>query len=90
MATLKPLTAAMDNLDAWRLGKIPRLALDDPNCGDHIDRGLILLRLLNEAGYDIVRRTPATAIPIVSDPTVPEGVAKIVHPDGRTEIIPLT
>lgn len=54
----EPLTAAMDNLDAWRLGEIPRKALDDPHCGDYIDRGLILLSLLNEAGYDVLKREP--------------------------------
>jgi|HubBroStandDraft_2_1064218.scaffolds.fasta_scaffold00003_37 hypothetical protein len=55
MAEQKVLTAAMDNLDAWRLGGIAKEA-GDPNrkdVGDPIDRGLILLRLLTEKGYTV-------------------------------------
>jgi hypothetical protein len=47
------LTAAMDNVVASRLGEIARQA-GNPNrsdVGDGIDRGLILLRLLNEGGF---------------------------------------
>jgi hypothetical protein len=43
---------------AWKLGEVARAA-GDPNrtdVGDYIDRGLILLRLLREAGFDLVRR----------------------------------
>lgn len=50
----RPLTGAMDNVLAWRLGAACRKAADDPKCGDFIDRGLILLRMLNEAGFDVV------------------------------------
>jgi hypothetical protein len=54
----KPLTALSDNLHMVRLAKC---ALEAgvpvrPDVGDSIDRGLILLRLLNEAGYDVVSR----------------------------------
>ena len=52
----KPLTAAMDNVDAWRLGEITLKAAADKNVGDPIDRGLILLRMLNAAGFDLVKR----------------------------------
>ena len=43
----------VNNLTAYRLGEICRKAADDPNCGDYIDRGLILVRLLNEAGFKV-------------------------------------
>lgn len=46
------------NLDAWRIGEACRQAADDPRCGDYIDRGLILLRELEEMGYGIVKLTP--------------------------------
>ena len=53
---LKPLTAAMDNVIASRLGQLARQAgKDRKDVGDDIDRGLILRRLLEEAGYGIVR-----------------------------------
>lgn len=51
------LTAGSDNLHLWRLGANAELACDPKQqVGDFIDRGLILLRLLNEAGYDVVER----------------------------------
>lgn len=55
--TTKALTASMDNVDAWRLGEIARRAghPDRRDVGDPIDRGLILLRLLNECGYSVHR-----------------------------------
>jgi hypothetical protein len=49
----KTLTASMDNLHASRLGQIA-LAAGDParrDVGDAIDRGLILLSMLNAAGF---------------------------------------
>jgi hypothetical protein len=45
----------MPNTLAWRLGEIA-LAAGDPkrtDTGDMIDRGLILLRLLNEKGFSV-------------------------------------
>lgn len=42
------------NSHMWRIGDICRKAADDPNCGDYIDRGLILMNALKEAGYAIV------------------------------------
>jgi hypothetical protein len=52
------ITPAMDNVLAWRLGEIARKAgtADNSVAGDPIDRGLILLRLLNEAGFELIRR----------------------------------
>lgn len=52
----KPLNAAMDNVHAWRLGELCNKAAADPKVGDYIDRGLILLKALNDAGYDVVVR----------------------------------
>jgi hypothetical protein len=52
----KPLTAAMDNVLASKLGKVA-VAAGDPkrtDVGDSIDRGLILRRLLEEAGFGLV------------------------------------
>lgn len=57
MDALTPLTAAMDNVIASRLGQIATQAgkPDRKDVGDSIDRGLILRRLLEEAGYGIVK-----------------------------------
>lgn len=53
---MTPLTAAMDNSTAWILGHIVlETASPAQKVGDHIDRGLILRRLLEEAGFGIVR-----------------------------------
>lgn len=54
----KPLTSASDNLHMSRLAKIARVVTHPaiPGIGDSIDQGLITLRLLNEAGYDVVPR----------------------------------
>lgn len=51
----KPLDAACDNVTAWKLGEVAREAGNParPDVGDLIDRGLILLRLLHEAGFDV-------------------------------------
>lgn len=64
-----PLTAAMNNVFAWRLGKIAEEA-GDPTCkdvGDYIDRGLILRRLLEEAGFYIMVTDAPKNIPHLSD-----------------------
>lgn len=52
------LNCGMPNTVAYRLGLIAREVgtLDASKAGDEIDRGLILVRRLNEAGYDVVRR----------------------------------
>lgn len=54
----RALDAAMQNTTAWKLGEIAREAgrADRHGVGDPIDRGLILLRLLNEGGFDLVER----------------------------------
>jgi len=44
-----------NNDEAWRFGQIVRIVSEDKNCGDYIDRGLILLRELQAKGYGIVR-----------------------------------
>ena len=51
----RALTPAMDNVLAFTLGKVAREAgsSERKDVGDDIDRGLILLRLLNEAGFDL-------------------------------------
>lgn len=56
----KPLTAAMDNVHAWRLGQATNAAQAETKIGDMIDRGLVLLRELNARGFDVVVREPAT------------------------------
>ncbi len=55
MPETRTLTASMDNLDAWRLGEIAKAAgsPDRTDVGDPIDRGLVLLKLLNEKGYTV-------------------------------------
>lgn len=52
---MKILDAAMDNVLAWRLGEIAHESLK-PMAGDYIDRGLILLKLLNDKGFDVILR----------------------------------
>jgi len=61
MNDIKPLTAAMDNLLAWRLGEITSKAAASKDVGDYIDRGLILLRMLNETGF-VVYHDPAASL----------------------------
>ena len=54
----KILTYSKDqpgNVDAWRLGEACNKAIEDPKCGDYIDRGLILLRELEAKGFGVVR-----------------------------------
>lgn len=51
------LDAGMDNVFASRLGQVARETMDPKQkVGDSIDRGLILLRLLNEKGFDVIAR----------------------------------
>lgn len=59
--TGKPLTAANDNLHMTMLARIARVVAHPfmPGIGDDTDQGLIMLRLLNEAGYDVVPRAGA-------------------------------
>ena len=50
----KPLTSAMDNVLASRLGRITEESCNSKQkVGDLIDRGLILLRLLNNEGFEV-------------------------------------
>jgi hypothetical protein len=48
----KILTASMDNLHASRLGQIAQAA-GRARAGDAIDTGLILLKMLNDAGFAV-------------------------------------
>jgi hypothetical protein len=56
----KPLNASCDNLIAYQLGKVAADAgsPDRRDVGDYIDRGLILLRLLREEGFDVYGPVP--------------------------------
>ena len=59
LPTQRPLTAAMDNVTASKLGAIA-IAAGDPKrngVGDSIDRGLILRRLLEEGGFQLIKTT---------------------------------
>ena len=55
---VQPLTAASDNVLMWQLGEVAREAgnPERKDVGDRIDRGLILLRLLNEKGFEVIVR----------------------------------
>jgi len=56
----KPLTAAMDNVLASKLGQIALESCSpEQKVGDSIDRGLILLRLLKEKGFEVFERQEA-------------------------------
>lgn len=52
----KPLTSAVDNVIASRMGRIAVIAgdKDRTDVGDSIDRGLVLLRLLDEIGLSVI------------------------------------
>lgn len=68
MSESKPLTLSMDNVHASRLGQIASAA-GNPNrkdIGDSIDRGLILLKLLTDAGF-VIRVDDAVPYLPVSD-----------------------
>jgi hypothetical protein len=54
-----PLTTAMDNVLAWRMGEALAKARKH-SAGDYIDVGLSLLVELNAAGFDVVCRARAT------------------------------
>lgn len=49
------LGPSMDNVLAQRLGEIVEAAIQAP-AGDRIDRGLVLRRLLEQAGFRLVYR----------------------------------
>lgn len=49
----QPLTAAMDNVLAWRLGRAANAAAAD-SAGDLIDRGLSLRRHLENEGFAVI------------------------------------
>ena len=55
MTATKILNALMDNVYASRLGQIASAAGDPSrkDVGDAIDRGLVLLKMLNAAGFVI-------------------------------------
>ena len=63
MPNLRILTASMDNVLASKLSNVATAmaAVPPEQIGDAIDRGLILRRLLEEAGFGLV----------VTDETIP-------------------
>jgi hypothetical protein len=58
---VEKLTAAMDNVDAWRIGQIARAAVAYP-AGDLIDTGLALRNFLAERGYFVVKGAAEHAV----------------------------
>ena len=51
----QPLTAAMDKVLAWCLGRVAyKMKTSDQTFGDHIDLGLILLKALNDEGFEVL------------------------------------
>lgn len=52
----KPLNAMCDNVLAAKLGRIHLAAQRGKFYPDSIDAGLELLKLLNEAGFDVTER----------------------------------
>lgn len=66
MPEMKTLTASMDNVYASRLGQIAQAAGDQnrKDVGDSIDRGLILLSMLNAAGFVVQAEYPAAGRPV--------------------------
>ena len=56
--TIKPLTAAMDNVLAYRLGLTVLEVNNYPRhkIGDEIDRGLVLRRVLEEKGFYLTKK----------------------------------
>lgn len=66
MAEMKMLTASMDNVYASRLGQIA-LSAGAPrrnDVGDAIDRGLILLSMLNAAGFIVHADDSVPHVPV--------------------------
>lgn len=59
-----------NNINAWRLGEIAAKTMAELNCGDTIDRGLILMRELEAKGYGIVSLGTSMPAPQESDPVV--------------------
>lgn len=58
---MKYLTSLMDNVIASRLGDIAiKAGGRRSDVGDSIDRGLILLRLLKEGGFNVIEDKPQT------------------------------
>ena len=52
-----PVDALCDNVIASRMGEACRLAAKKPG-GDLIDRGLELLKQMNEHGFDVLVKLP--------------------------------
>jgi len=67
----KPLTAAMDNVLAFRLGKVALAAGTAKAIGDYIDRGLLLRRLMEESGFGIVELPIESPSPVDGSATPP-------------------
>jgi len=55
----RQLTPSMSNTIAYRLGRISQeVGTQHDGIGDFIDRGLILLRRLNEEGFYVITDEP--------------------------------
>lgn len=68
----EPLNRFMDNVLAYKLGKIcMEAASPQQKVGDYIDRGLILRRLLEEGGFQLTLSDsqPQPLPPTVKDKT---------------------
>ncbi len=50
---MKQLNALSDNVLVYRVGRIAREVADDKTSGDEIDRGLLLIKRLDDAGFTI-------------------------------------
>lgn len=55
-----PITAACDNVLAWRIGEA-HAAASDVTAGDYIDRGLVLLLELRKRGLLVIQATDGAA-----------------------------
>lgn len=53
----QPLKSNDDNVLLYKLGRIAEETMDkNQKVGDYIDRGLILLRLLDEHDFEVIER----------------------------------
>ena len=52
----KPLHSCSDNVLVSRLGSVCMETAKRTDVGDYIDRGLILLKLLEKAGFEVIEK----------------------------------
>lgn len=90
-----PLTAMMDNLDAYRLGFVALSAghIGRSDVGDSIDRGLILNHQLNQFGFALIKLDGHfLSVSEIDTPLAPEWLARMsyavaVDDQGRDALI---